>query len=152
MEKGSRASAFGLFLSAFSVLLGLLTVLISVMTFQAARSTDTDTLAVLGNVQNDDQAARVPPSDLTQPSAPSESEDALPESSSITPTYTVRLVPTDNINGQSAIGIYDSADALVLQASVPLATLMPSDKSALQQGITTESFESARQLVRDFCG
>ncbi|MBR0443119.1 MAG: hypothetical protein IIX15_02140 [Clostridia bacterium] len=153
MEKSSRAHKFSLFLGALSCLLSIVTLVVCISQYRADQPNDPDPLAVSGEVKDDqetvsDQAPQ--PSKNPSPETEADgSKSPLIQAPPAAPIYTVRLVPTDDI--ASNIGIYDSAGALILQASLPLATLCPDDQAALRAGIEAENLESARQLVRDFC-
>ena len=153
MEKASHLSVFLLLLTLCSVVLSALS-----LAFCCASigKTDTDaqaSLAVSGNVS--------PASDvLVDEQQPmQESPTLLPSSASgdassdepTPPSYTVRLLPESSESTTRCIGIYDGAQTLIVQLSVPLATLSLSDRQALLDGIFAPDFDSAKLLLYDFC-
>ncbi len=158
MEKTSRFPAFLLFLGIASVLLGSLAIALSCAAMGAARAvvpTADDALAVSGipdfsidlnsSDQKDAEIERSPAnSDTTTSNAPLQNTLA-------SPTYTVRLLPEQTQDSPCCVGIYDSAQDLILQAPIPLVTLSLSDQAALRDGIIAPDFESAKLLLNDFC-
>ena len=154
MENRSNACTLSLFLGTLSLLLSVLAIVVCATAYRAKQPSDTAVLAVLGQAQDtvlSNMPSDAPTDDHAPPSSSVENEIYPSEPSPTLPVYTVRLVPSDQ-GDRSEIGIYDASTALVMQASVPCATLSPGDQAALQTGIVAKDLESARQLVRDFCG
>lgn len=154
MENRSNACTLSLFLGTLSLLFSVLAIVVCATAYRAKQPSDTAVLAVLGQAQDSvlsDVLSDAPSGDQAPPSSSVENEIDPSELSPSPPVYTVRLSPSDQANS-SEICIYDASNALVMQASLPFATLTPGDQAALQTGIVAKDLESARQLVRDFCG